>query len=275
MSKRKQVGRSHHTPYKHWILNSHLGKIAGVLSNHDDRVPANPDPFLCVDLCAGDGKEPDDAEQNRPQTSPGIIHKHCEWLASRGIPVKSVFIEKQVYTFEALKSNSPSDVHPMHQRRIYNDDARDFVLIPSCDNQAIFVNCDPNVISDLPMAEAFANSLTPTTTMTLTLGCNVGGVKRLEPEKRQSWREYVGFMVDIMPSWHDALLVEVVRDADQWAYLTRLPYKWSKDQSATMKRAGENMFKHGVCVASISREPKLFREILDRLFTTKRERGEA
>jgi hypothetical protein len=274
VAKTMRVGRSSRTPLKHWVLDTHLGKIVGVLSSGNRDVPARCTPFLCVDLCAGDG---DESEGH--QSSPGIITGHCEWLAGRGKPVRSVFIERHSNTFEVLERNV--DVSRFkHQCELICGDAREFRVNPTSPDQAIFVNCDPNAISDMPLAEEFARSLTRTTTMTTTLGCNVGGLKKLTLEKRRPWYDYMQIMVDIMPPWHDAILVSLIRDAAQWAYFTRLPSKWVPDngkrkgQLSQLVTKGNAMWPNGVEVASLRLQPEKFRDMVNRLFLTKGEYDE-
>jgi hypothetical protein len=258
-------GRSSRTPFKHWVLDSHLGKICGVISTRSRSVPAVPRPFLCVDLCAGDGSETDEH-----RSSPRIITHHCNWLASRGFDVRSDLIEKHSATFESLEANMQG-VDVNHTCVLHNDDAREFRFVPTCANQAVFINCDPNSIADLPFSESLARSLTPTTTMTLTLGCNVGGLKRMTREQRQSWFDYISVMIDIMPSWHDAMLIAIESDASQWAYFTRLPRVWSVSQMHHVKQRGSKMFEHGVTVESLRCDKRAFMELVSRLFLTKAE----
>lgn len=266
------VGRSSRSAYKHWVLDAHLGKIVGSITT--GQTPARANPLLCVDLCAGDGGNGDGT------ASPLIIHKHCEWLASNArcpLPAHSIFIEKNATTHDILVGRlGPMATHPNHRREIRNEDAREFYLQPTTKDQAIFINCDPNSISDMPLAEELAHSLTPTTTMTMTLGCNVGGLKRMELDKRQPWLDYVKLMTKIMPAWHDAILVEICGDASQWAYLTRLPSKWSTQQKECLRKGGEKLkdsFPQGVRVASFRQDRLAFDECLNRLFLTQKERA--
>lgn len=259
------VGRSSRTPFKHWVLDSHLGQIVGSLSTKAVNIPARPTPFLCVDLCAGDGAETEDHE-----ASPVIITDHCDWLASRGFKVKSILIEKQSATFETLEQNMAKK-QLVHECELRNADAREFVFVPSCVNQAVFINCDPNAISDLPFAESLASSLTKTTTMTLTLGCNVGGLKMLKADKRAAWFDYMDVIVSIMPTWHDAILIAIESDAAQWAYLTRVPSVWSLKVAKDVERKGERHFPKGVRVESFRRSKRGFDDLVKRLFLTKAE----
>lgn len=229
-------------------------------------VPAKPNPFLCVDLCAGDGTEP----EGERSSSPGIISHHCDWLTKKGFSVKSVMIEKHSATFESLEQNM--QLKPcLHDRILKNEDAREFVFYPSVMNQAVFINCDPNSIADLPFSERLAKSLTKTTTITLTLGCNVGGLKRLTKEKRQEWYDYMSVMIQIMPSWHDALLISIERDDAQWAYFSRIPQLWSADTMTNIKKAGSKFFENGVRVESYRRDRRGFQSLVNHLFLTKAE----
>lgn len=261
--KKETVGKSSRTPFKHWVLDSHLGQITGVLSRRSPSVPAIPNPFLCIDLCAGDGTETDGHK-----SSPKIITKHCEWLAEKGFNVQSVMIEKHSATFESLESSIDTK-KIKHSCVLKNEDAREFIFKPSCLNQAVFLNCDPNSIADMPFSERLAKSLTKTTTMTLTLGCNVGGLKRLKKEQRKEWFDYIDTMIRIMPPWHDAILVSIERDDAQWAYFTRLPSVWSKQQSDSVFKKGLSMFKNGVRVESYRFGIDGFRDLIKRLFLTK------
>lgn len=266
MSKKKHgPGRSSRTPFKHWVLDAHLGKIAGVLSTKNKSVPAVANPFLCVDLCAGDGTETDDH-----QSSPRIIAKHCNWMAQRGMNVRCVLIEKQTATFESLES-SMAEVQMAFPCELRNADATEYLFVPSCDKQAVFINCDPNSIADLPFSQGLARSLTQTTTMTLTLGCNVGGLKRLRREQREEWFQYISVMIDIMPAWHDALLIALESDDAQWAYFTRLPKVWTEQQVSAITSKGQAMFPRGVRVESLHKNRRGFQDLVNRLFLTKAE----
>lgn len=265
MTKKRVPGRSSRTPFKHWVLDAHLGKIAGVLSTKNASVPAVANPFLCVDLCAGDGTETEDH-----QSSPRIIAKHCNFLARRGFSVRCVFIEKQAATFESLEASMDA-VDMAFPCELRNADATEYRFVPSCEKQAVFINCDPNSIADLPFSEVLAKSLTPTTTMTLTLGCNVGGLKRLRREQREEWFQYISVMIEIMPSWHDALLVALENDDAQWAYFTRLPKVWTEQQVSAIASKGQTLFPRGVRVESLHKNRQGFYDLVNRLFLTKSE----
>lgn len=265
MTKTNVVGRSSRTPFKHWILDAHLGRICGVLSTRSSIVPAKAEPFLCVDLCAGDGVETEDH-----RASPHIITKHCNFLATRGFDVQSVFIERDMLTHESLRANLPLAAERNYQQ-VISGDAREYLVIPAVSNQAIFVNCDPNNVANMPFIKGFADSLTPTTTVTMTLGCNAGGIKKLKREDREKWFEYVQVMVGAMPSFHDAILCSLKKDASQWAYLTRLPSKWAASEAASIEKNGNSMWPNGVEVVTFRRGYLHFADMVKRLFLTKEE----
>lgn len=259
------VGRSSRTPFKHWVLNAHLGKVCGVLSTGHSKVPAKANPFLCVDLCAGDG-----TEVNGHRASPKIIAKHCDFLHCRGFDAQSVMIEKHSQTYDRLRKEMDAfDVK--HYMQIECGDARDYVVCPTSRDQAIFVNCDPNSIADFPYSQQFSESLTPTTTVTMTMGCNVGGLKRMSLEKRQQWYEYIAYIERSLPRFHDAILVALNSDTSQWAYLTRIPSKWSEEQLRLIQKRGNSMFENGVTVASYRCSRERFCRLVDSLFLTKSE----
>lgn len=154
------VGKSSRTPFKHWLLNSHLGRIAGVLNLRSPQVPAKANPFLCVDLCAGDG-----LETESHNASPVIISRHLNWFASQRPDNKceAVFIEKASATHRELRRNL-SEHNLLFPHNVIIGDAREYRVQPTSPWQAIFVNCDPNHVADMPLAEPLAASLTETTT---------------------------------------------------------------------------------------------------------------
>lgn len=88
------TGRSHRTPYKHWLLNALLGKINGALSTR--KCFAKP-PLHCVDLCAGDGKVTDEH-----QASPIIFQKHARHKFGRANRMTVDLIEKDQNTYISL-----------------------------------------------------------------------------------------------------------------------------------------------------------------------------
>lgn len=262
--KNKPVGRSSRTPFKHWILDAELGRLCGIFGSPAARkVPAIADPFLVIDLCAGDGVCNTDHD-----SSPAIIRKHLAWAASRGVNVKAVLIEKQSLTFDMLhQSMRPTPAW----MELINGDARDYRLICK-PNQAVFVHSDPNHIHDWPISNELITGLSETTTMLCTLGCNVGGLKQLPRDVREGWFQHVLECVNCMPFFHDAILIALAGDASQWAYLLRLPCKWSAKTVKNIARIGANFTSYKVVMASYIEERDKFEHLQKRLFLTAKER---
>lgn len=263
------VGTSSRTPFKHWLLNMELGRQIGVLSLNSRSVPCKANPLLIVDLCAGDGSPSEYGEQS----SPSIILSHCtNPRFGAKLSIQAVFVEKNTHTFESLKSFvSTQNLPPNHAVQCLNVDSTTLRVNPSYRDQAIFINCDPNSISDIPLTPEFMRSMTPYTTMMVTMGCNPAGIKRLSYEARKDWYNYTDLMIKHLYEYHDLILVSLVKDASQWAYLIRTPLAWSKNTLEGVKKAGDKMWKHGVTAFSYRSSQSLFRSELDRLFLTKEE----
>lgn len=262
------VGKSHRTPFKHWVLDKTLGRIAGIMGR--GYVPFIWGDFTVVDLCAGDGESGPDGD-----SSPSIIAKHCNWVANeftkRGGRSKSkaVFIEKMANTHDKLKSNSHV-WSGKHNTELMLGDARDY-RVAAGEHDAVFVNADPNHIHDMPLAEGLIDSLPQFTTMTMTLGCNVGGLKMMKLSEREPWYQYVDMATGRMKSFHDAILCRIDRDKAQWAYLSVVPKKFAPSIMADMKKAGDRMFTHGVSLVSMRDSADEWTRMIDGLFKTREE----
>jgi hypothetical protein len=208
------VGKSNRTPGKHEALDKYLGKTAGVISKRyrDKRI-------FFIDCTAGDGNA-DDFDR---QTSPGIMIRHAEWLRNQGIPVQVMLFERSLQNAAMLEervagradifAKSSAQMDPIQWRQ--NEDL-------------VFISNDPNTIADwaLPPALLSAPSLT---TVFSTLGCNVGGLKRLPRDQRRVWHDHIRDQVGLLQGWHDAMLCRLINDASQWAYLVNSPTKWRKE----------------------------------------------
>jgi hypothetical protein len=106
------VGRSSRTPYKHFLLDSQLGKVVGIGRTRvtDSFADFSNFPFLCIDLCAGDGV----VVEGEHTSSPYLLSKHC-WHAEKPtssslIPFETqlVLIEKNERTAERLRDSMES-----------------------------------------------------------------------------------------------------------------------------------------------------------------------
>ena len=264
VAKQTNVGTSSRTPFKHWVLNSELGRICGVLST--GKVHARACPFHVIDLCAGDGHASSDSEQSSPE----IITRHCRWLEKRGLRSKATLIERGAITFAELMRNT----QPETWLERLNMDAREYRLNRTSKHQAMFIHADPNSIADWPITQQLLESLSETTTMLATLGCNVGGLKRLKREDRLPWFNHVQSCIEAMPKYHDALLIELANDKSQWAYLLRLPARWTAETAVKLRTVGRKYTTFDLNLASVRINPTEFMAMENKLFLTKEERGE-
>jgi len=261
------VGKSSRTPLKHWILNSELGRLVGVFGNPiaASKVPAKASPFLVVDLCAGDGVATADCE-----SSPAIITKHLKWAAGRGVDIGAVLIEKDANTFSHLQGNTER-----HEwLTLIHGDARDWVPPDMKEKQAVFIHSDPNSIKDWPITESLMSSMTETTTMLATLGCNVGGLKRMKLDQRVKWYDHVREVVDDMPSYHDAVIISLTGDKARWAYLLRVPSKWTGVTCSAINTTGRRFSDYDFRIGSLRNSRDQFTAIQDYLFLTNAENAE-
>jgi hypothetical protein len=251
------------------LLNAIVGKVIGVLGIQSPKVPCKANPFYCVDLCGGDGFEPDDGSH---EASPKILFKHCNYLRSNyGKESFLDVIEKHPFTFAELQKNCEEE-----QRhswfKLVNGDAREFTLPKLKENQAAFVHCDPNAVSQMPLTKQLVSSWNAYTMYLVTLGCNAQGVKRnMSREDREQWFMYKESLCAILPRNHDAVLFWLQLDDHQWAYLLSLPKVWRDD---FVKMAINNTVKHwpkGIGSISYRSDPNGFEREVRRLFLTNAE----
>jgi hypothetical protein len=266
------IGKSSRTPFKHWILDSELARLVGIFSNplaarKTPCAPTRSCPFHVIDLCAGDGLSTEHDERS----SPSIITSRLQEARFSNVPVKATYIERAPNTFDLLSMNIVTKA-PFVE--LICDDARRYRL-PCRKRQPIFVHADPNNIDQWPISEELASTLSETTTMLCTLGCNAGGLKRKSFEERQKWFGQLESVIKPMPAYHDAMLVELQGDASQWAYLLRVPKRWSNATARKIVSAGKKYLKWELSIASWRESRSGFEEMTRRLFLTKTERGVA
>ena len=253
-------GKSHRTPIKHFVLNLALGQIVGVLSNRNPIVPARL-PLHVVDLCAGDG-----VSEPGLTSSPELIRKHINFPGLNGEAYATLF-ETADNTFTLLKEGFAGD----NKLELIHGDARDFKLRAK-PGQAVFIHADPNSLKDWPVTPELAGSLTASTTFLATLGCNVGGLKRLGfDEHRRQWYEHIRHLL-VVPPWHDVQLYVLNRDKAQWAYLLRVPSAWATNTARTVCAYGTLHWPNGLRFASCRDDPDNFAALIDELFLTRKER---
>lgn len=260
--KSMEPGKSHRTPIKHFVLNLALGQVTGVLALRRPDVPARL-PLHVFDLCAGDG-----VSEAGHTSSPEIIHKHINFPALRG-EAHATLIERREETFAILQDHWGN--HP--RLKLMNGDSRGLKLRPLGRDVAVFIHVDPNSIAEWPVTPAMIATFTRATTFLATLGCNVGGLKRLGfEEHRKQWYDHVRALLAV-PPWHDVQLYVLDRDQAQWAYLLRVPSAWADDTARAVLRYGNRHWPNGLKFASAKRAPTTFNALCDELFLTRKERG--
>lgn len=275
MSPRVKVGKSGVTPCKHDLFNSLLGREVGVLRHAKHPIRS----YQIVDLTAGDGVPY--GEDFTKGCSPGIILKHAKNLleTTRANAIVTC-IERQPETCAALRRNFRAGfdnligVNPRIQADVFCSDAKAFRFSNAAD--AAFIYNDPNHIEDWCLSAECLESAPRLTTSLSTLGCNVGGLKRIDLEKRQLWFERIDTVINnILQPWHDACLFSV-GGADQWAYLITAPNKWRERIEKECHRAASKV--QGKIadprVAWFKSDPSAFSDLQRFLFYTKSENAQ-
>ena len=280
MPKRAMVGKSGVTPCKHDLLNKLLGREVGTLTRNSLGIAS----YNIVDLTAGDGVPYEN--KFTLGCSPGIILKHAHFLASKANPgsmrARVLLIEKQDLTFESLTANVKRGMGDLHQQPLPNwlnvdlqhSDAKQFKFPAGVD--AAFLYNDPNHIEDWCLTAEMLASAPRFTTSLSTLGCNVGGMKRLDLDRRELWFERINLVTaSIVQPWHDACLLSV-GGADQWAYLITAPAKWRDRITADCLAAASKMQGREADpqVAWFKQDPAAFLSLQKYLFLTKAENAQ-
>jgi hypothetical protein len=236
------VGTSSRTPLKHKLLDKFMGKIIGAQCSLF--TPCNKN-FLVVDLCAGDGA--DTMGPNSP--SPSIIRKHLMDDRGRALSRSAIFYEKDTATFKRL-----SDRHADCSKiTLINGDSMLMPLstIHGRGKDSIFIYADPNHIDHLPITGEMMANLSSTTLMYITLGCNVGGLKRIPFESRLKWFQKILMILKSVNEWHDLILITLNNDASQWAYMLVIPRKWSANYLEVAAKVGQKYWSPGVSTYSL------------------------
>lgn len=245
-----------------------LGKVIGAASSGKAMCNGT---ILVLDMCAGDGVE---SEGERLSTSPAIAYHHMTSVFpnSHKLNRTCYLYERELLTFEKLESK-------FGQKRemiLNNADSKGVTLrdIEAKPDDCVFVYADPNSISTLPITEDLVDSFTDTTLFLMTLGCNVGGVKRLPIDERHRWNDVVTMLLARMKPWHDIHILALNKDDSQWAYLAAWPRKWSDDFITNSIKKGNQLWPNGVSVFSARNQRLQFDDKIEELFYTQKERSQ-
>jgi hypothetical protein len=254
---------------------------------------------LFYDMTAGDGVPYVSAEQQELQSdclqrfnegcSPGIFLRHTHWLASKtNRPVILTACEKQATTHAELIKNtaewlhlagweqSERGVHTLGNALIRYLHLNSQEINPPGINRdgSCFIYNDPNHIEDWSLTAHFLQNCPKFTTSLSTLGCNVGGLKRIEEDKRREWFMRVELLCEaLLQRWHDACLFSV-GGADQWAYLITAPVKWREEITRECMLAASKLEKKITAAPQVvwrKDDPAGFYQLQRFLFLTKDE----
>ncbi len=251
-----KVGNSNRTLGKHTLLNRVLGREVGIMVR--GRPSFISPEYTMLDLCAGDGRD-----SSSGTCSPKILEKHYRFLKQRGLQAQMVLVEKNRNAYDELLKRKLPGVHIC-------EDATKISSYPVHRNGAVFVHADPNHVEDWPISAQFLRDMPRCTTLLVTLGCNVGGIKRLPITAREKWFARMDELLQNLPAWHDALLVALRGDSAQWAYLITGPSKWQERYRLDAVRSFD-YWKPGIECVRFGKDEQAFYRIRDRLFLTAKE----
>lgn len=277
------VGKSHRTPAKHALLNFLIGREAGVAGLTLPYITK----LRWVDLTAGDGVAPDNADWWR-NCSPGLFAHHAAAVADlmlrsgRTKPVEVLLFEKAGSTFrllmESLGKHLPTRGYEFdgcswnYQDTVtltaIRDSAENLPLDGVTSGTAIFLNNDPNAITNWAMRHGLPDDLYSRTThisALSTLGCNTGGLFRLPLLQRLPWFGLIDGVERGLRPTHDLVLAAIRRDGDRWGYLLWVPSVWYDE---TAKGLSQSFHKAGLEIehASLRKGANEFHKLQPRLF---------
>ena len=284
---RSAVCKSGITPCKHFLLNRLLGREVGVISRGYPPVTS----VFFYDLTAGDGVPYLSADDGFTSScSPGIFLRHTHWLTTKqrfNKPLYLIGCEKQAVTYNELVKNTAAflDANDWAQieRGYYARNTSEVAYIhtnasdinaPVSRDSSCFIYNDPNHIEDWSLTPEFLNNCPRFTTSLSTLGCNVGGLKRIDESRRREWFARVETVcASVVKGWHDACLFSV-GGADQWAYLITAPAKWRDEITDECTKAAKKLEKKITAEPQIvwrKRDPESFYQLQRFLFLTREE----
>lgn len=273
------VGKSDRTLGKHILLERLLDREINVMNarNYNENLTFLGNEYIMIDLCAGDGKPTQQSKKSSPML---MIEAACKLRKldqntrkkSQDIFINIILIEKDEFTYvELVNSKLYEDCEK------FNLDSTELDFIKTNrrlnSKSTVFIHADPNAITDWPLSNNFVKYLPRNTTMLITLGCNVGGIKRLCLEDRQKWFDKMDAVLYNLNPWHDATLIVLNGDSAQWAYMIVGPKKW-KDKYAVDAKKAFAYWENGISIANFKSDQKEFFKMRDVLFLTKQERKE-
>jgi hypothetical protein len=231
------VGSSaNRTPIKHFLLDALLGMIIGAAS-----VIRSIKEVLLIDCCAGDAID----TEYSGTSSPKIFQKHLDWAHVRGLWGRGFLIEKDVYTVDRLRGNMAAGSMIIIPEDYASEEVAKQIGATGAETTA-FVHIDPNHAHDIKEFDHLLKILPDRTTILVTLGCNVGGIKRLPRIERHKMLERLKYLIRIKRSYHSACLVRLERDKAQWAYLLTVPQGWRPRVEKIIRKLEKEHWPKGV-----------------------------
>lgn len=216
------VGKSSRTPMKHALLNRIVGREVGAMPYLKKRGMGSS--YAIYDLTAGDGTD----DGFGGTSSPAILAKHHRYAAANDVRCKLLLNDKvEDYASKLALDFPAAEVRCSDGRKV----------MPHMGYDVVFVHNDPNHINDWALSGEFLASAPYFTTTLSTLGCNVGGLKRLPSIEREPWFANMRTLLMSMPQHHDAYLIALSGDASQWAYLLTGPMKWRGNYESDVAKA--------------------------------------
>ena len=286
------MGRSQRTPFKHKLLRKALGREVSAKPPHGNSVRR------LYDMTSGDGVGDGDWLLT---CSPGLFVKFAMAAADTHNHTADVtLVEKSAVTFGVLLDSLSIHLPALGwsfagsiengQRWRYvgglccsylevrYGDAKALPIERVNQGDVVFVNNDPNHMEDFALPEQFIGRLRDRGALVssmCTMGCNVGGLKRLAMDERVRWYEALRQIETGMPVNHNMVVARLVRGADgridpsYWGYALHGSRKWTPKIVSDMGAA----FKG--CEMSIGTDATGRRQVMDELFLTREERGVA
>lgn len=278
------TGRSERTPAKHRMLDRFVGQEVGAL-NAVQHWANPPRKALWLDLTAGDGVGSVESDWER-SCSPGILARHA---AQSAVPVDVVLYERAPATFQMLAVNLDDHLPALGWQRVadttWRNGAHSFdvrlgnsldATIVISPRTAVMALNDPNLVTDWAMAPDLLARVMRAKFARIfnTLGCNVGGLKRLDAAERAAWFDHLRRIEQLMPDRLDLMLAAIDRDAAQWAYAIVTSIRWRTRASAEFRSALASIGREGT-VAWYRDNPDDYVDLCRRLFLTKAELASA
>jgi hypothetical protein len=234
----KEPGRSYRTEAKHDILNVVAGRFVASAEYcaRDLGVPARQ--LFLYDLAAGDAA-PDPGRPWKYGSSPGILSHHARYPRC-GVPVHLGMWETAPATYgrlvETMHEEMPALGYDKNGVGLWtcrdgavtveaaHGDGRGVPLERLGYGDYVLINNDPNHVKDWVMPVRWgrgANVLSLT-----SMGCNVGGLLRLDLVERELWVAHVSAVLGAVTQTQDALIIAIDGDGSRWGYLLVTAEAW-------------------------------------------------